>query len=177
MNMNILQPYLLYIALGAAVLSIICFILAIVAIAANSRLRRRLAQWKDISSSTDLEEVFNSTKGAVAELKVQMADADIQMKSFEAQLQKKVSTPAMRRYNAFAEMGNDLSYSVAFVDDAGDGVVLTSIYGREESVTYGKPLSRGDSDYLLTTEEEAVIQAGMSPASQRPMEGAASGRR
>lgn len=177
MNLSVLQPYLLYIALGAAVLSIACFVLAIVAIASNNRLRKRLAQWKEIASSTDLEEIFSSTKNAVADVRQTLAGVNMQVESLENQLRKKVSTPVMRRYNAFAEVGNDLSYSVALIDDAGDGVVLTSIYGREDSVTYGKPLHAGDSDYLLTAEEQTVIQAVQNNVREERNEHAVSGRR
>ena len=40
------------------------------------------------------------------------------------------------RYDAFGDMGGRLSFSVALLDDAGDGLVLTSINGRTETRTY-----------------------------------------
>lgn len=156
---QLLQPYLSYIALGSAVLSVICLILAIAAISANRRMRRRLQQWKAIGSATDLEDVFTSTTQAVAALRQKVSETEASLHDVQAELKTKVSTPAMRRYNAFAEVGSDLSYSVALLDDVGDGVVLTSIYGRDDSVTYGKPVQGGDSDYLLTAEEQSVIRA------------------
>lgn len=161
MFLQLLQPYLLYIALGAGVLSIICLILAISAMASSRRMKRRLLQWKDISSTSDLEDVFASTKQAVKSIQLQMSEVETALSQMHEALQHKVSTPVMQRYNAFAEVGSDLSYSVALLDDTGDGVVLTSIYGRDDSVTYGKPVYRGDSDYLLTSEEQKVIDSVM----------------
>ena len=61
------------------------------------------------------------------------------------------------RYNAFQGQGNDLSFSVAFIDDKHNGVVLTGIHGREESYMYGKPLSNGESSYSLSPEERKAI--------------------
>lgn len=61
------------------------------------------------------------------------------------------------RYNAFKEQGNDLSFSVAIVDDQNNGMVLTNIHGREESYMYGKPLSNGESSYPLSPEERKAI--------------------
>ena len=69
------------------------------------------------------------------------------------------------RYNAFFDMGSDLSFSIALLDQNGDGVVVTSIYGREESRTFAKPVKNRNSTYLLTEEEkEAIARAMGRPA-------------
>ena len=50
---------------------------------------------------------------------------------------------AVVRYDAFGDMGGRLSFSVALLDDAGDGLVLTSINGRTETRTYSKGVKGG----------------------------------
>lgn len=62
------------------------------------------------------------------------------------------------RYNAFDNTGSDLSYSVALVDEENNGVVLSSIYGREENRCYAKPVIAGKSQYVLSKEEQEVLQ-------------------
>lgn len=70
---------------------------------------------------------------------------------------------AVVRYDAFEEMGGRLSWSLALLDDAGDGVVLTSIRGRNEARTYAKSVSGWASDQELSPEEsEAVAHARMA---------------
>ncbi len=61
------------------------------------------------------------------------------------------------RYNAFSNTGSDLSYSIALLDSYNNGVILSSIYGRDESVTYAKPIESGKSSYPLSVEEEIVL--------------------
>ncbi|OAB40517.1 hypothetical protein PMSD_01020 [Paenibacillus macquariensis subsp. defensor] len=61
------------------------------------------------------------------------------------------------RYNAFGERGSDLSFSVAIMDDLSDGVVLTSIYNRDNSYIYAKSLEKGESKHALSTEEKEAI--------------------
>lgn len=64
------------------------------------------------------------------------------------------------RFNAFDDIGSNLSFSAALLDAKGDGIVITSIYGRDESRTYAKPLIQFDSPYPLSEEElEAISQA------------------
>ncbi|TWH02653.1 uncharacterized protein DUF4446 [Nocardioides sp. J9] len=70
---------------------------------------------------------------------------------------------AVVRYDAFEEMGGRLSWSLALLDDAGDGVVLTSIRGRNEARTYAKSVAAWSSDQELSPEEnEAVAHARMA---------------
>lgn len=158
---SLLQPYLLYIVLASAILSVVCLIIALVALSSNRRLKRRLHYWNEVSSTADLEGVFQHTQEAVNSMQSQVDQVHESIQRIGEALRQKVSTPVMQRFNAFSEVGSDLSYSVALLDDAGDGVVLTSIYGRDDSVTYGKPVHNGESTYMLTSEEQAVIQSSM----------------
>jgi hypothetical protein len=67
---------------------------------------------------------------------------------------------AVVRYDAFEEMGGSLSWSLALLDDGGDGVVLTSIRGRNEARTYAKSVTSWRSDQDLSPEEtEAIAHA------------------
>lgn len=61
------------------------------------------------------------------------------------------------RYNAFNDTGSDLSFSIALLDQFNDGIILTGIYGRNESFTYAKPIAKGSSKYPLSVEEEMVL--------------------
>ena len=66
---------------------------------------------------------------------------------------------AVVRYDAFGDMGGHLSWSLALVDDGGNGVVLTSIHGRSEARTYAKNLAAWKSDQQLSPEEEEAVAA------------------
>ena len=64
------------------------------------------------------------------------------------------------RYNAFNDTGSDLSYSIAMLDNFNDGLIITSIYGRNESTNYAKPIV-GVSSYPLSVEEELVLNRSL----------------
>lgn len=66
------------------------------------------------------------------------------------------------RYDAFNDTGGRLSWSVALLDDAGDGVVLTAIHGRSEARSYAKGVSGWVSDQQLSPEEESAVSAARS---------------
>lgn len=74
---------------------------------------------------------------------------------------------AVVRYDAFGDMGGRLSFSAALLDDAGDGIVLTSINGRSETRTYAKGVQAGQSDHSLSPEEDEAISYA-TRAADRP---------
>jgi hypothetical protein len=74
-----------------------------------------------------------------------------------AELHDAIRHVAVVRYDAFADMGGRLSFSAAMLDDAGDGLVLTSINGRSETRTYAKGVKAGVSEHTLSPEELQAI--------------------
>ena len=61
------------------------------------------------------------------------------------------------RYDAFGDMGGHLSWSLALLDDHGNGVVLSSIHGRSEARTYAKNVAAWTCDQQLSPEEAEAI--------------------
>lgn len=86
---------------------------------------------------------------------------------------------AVVRYDAFSDMGGRLSYSVALLDGAGDGLILTAINGRNETRTYCKGIVGGSSETALSPEEEEAIGVATDgrPRTPAPAPAAPSGRR
>ena len=75
---------------------------------------------------------------------------------------------AVVRFDAFEDMGGRLSFSAALLDRNGDGLVITSINGRQDTRCYAKRVENGTSIHNLSEEEEQAIRDAM--------EGAQSGR-
>jgi hypothetical protein len=65
---------------------------------------------------------------------------------------------AVVRYDAYADMGGALSWSLALLDDHGDGAVVTSIHGRTEARTYAKAITGWTCDQPLSPEEESAVE-------------------
>ena len=66
---------------------------------------------------------------------------------------------AIVRYDALNEMTGQLSFSVALLNSAGDGVVLSSINGRSETRTYAKVVLGGAGTQPLSPEEEQAVRS------------------
>jgi hypothetical protein len=66
------------------------------------------------------------------------------------------------RFNPFADSGGNLSFCLALLNDRLDGVVITSIHGRQQNRIYAKNIQGGKHDGGLTEEEMAAIDLANS---------------
>jgi hypothetical protein len=69
---------------------------------------------------------------------------------------------ALVRYDAFEDIAGRMSFSLALLDDDGDGVALTAITGQADTRLYAKGVSRGEGEHPLSPEEEQAVQAALS---------------
>lgn len=83
-------------------------------------------------------------------------------KRMDALTQYCVQKIGIVRFNAFEDTGSDLSFAIALFDAKNNGVVFSSIYGRNESRTYAKPIVNGQSEYHLTNEEKEAIAKALA---------------
>lgn len=66
------------------------------------------------------------------------------------------------RYDALEELAGQLSFSAALLNDEADGVVITTLNGRNDTRTWAKPIVKGASPFALSDEERQAITKAMS---------------
>jgi hypothetical protein len=81
-----------------------------------------------------------------------------QIEVTRGELRETLQHLAVVRYDAFGDTGGKLSWSMALLDDNGDGVVLTSINSRTDARTYAKEIHAFVSEAKLSPEEEEAIE-------------------
>jgi hypothetical protein len=106
------------------------------------------------SLDTLLEEYFNEVKT----IRKMLERNTIRLEQTEMKLRSSADRVELIRYNAFDNMGSDLSFSFALLNQDGNGIVLSSINSREESRVYAKPIVSGESSYHLSEEEKKVVE-------------------
>jgi len=164
---RIFTQYLDLILIGVVTVGLLSLIFALAATVSTSGLRRRFRKWKSIHSTADLDDVYAKTLDEVTKIRAELVSAQQEIQKLRLELRNKVSSARLVRFNAFNDLGSDLSFSMALIDDEKNGVVLSSIYGREESRTYAKPVQAGLSTYALTEEEMQVISEASQKTSGR----------
>lgn len=65
----------------------------------------------------------------------------------------------LKRYNPYQDTGGDQSFSAAFLDGRGDGLVITSLHSRAGTRVFAKPVKNGHNDKVqFSQEEEEVVK-------------------
>ena len=67
------------------------------------------------------------------------------------------------RFDAEKELGGELSFSLALLDEKDDGVLLTSIYRLEECRIYAKAVRAGQADKATSPEEKTALERALQP--------------
>jgi hypothetical protein len=124
-------------------LSVLAFLVALGALALALRTRREVGARHRAADGSDLPQDALGLRHEVAALR---AEAGAALKNL-----------AVVRYDAFGDTGGQLSWSLALLDDRGDGAVLTSIHGRNEARSYAKSVAGWRCEQQLSPEEEQAI--------------------
>lgn len=127
----------------AVLLVLLIFLLAML-VNLNSKLRK--LQWKydyfTKSTTMDLDEVLTQTLTDLRAAEANITALEKSRDELRLRLKNCVQNLRVLRYNAFDNTGSDLSYSIALTDEENNGVVISSIYGREENRCYANPLQQ-----------------------------------
>lgn len=66
------------------------------------------------------------------------------------------------RFNPFGDMGGEQSFAIAFLDSNNNGVIITSMHGKDGTRIYAKNIKKGESSQQLSQEEERALQQAVS---------------
>ncbi len=111
-----------------------------------------------VEDGANLERMLMGHIDEVKEVASRMVRVEEENKVIRELVNKSLHKVGIVRFCAFEDIGSDLSYAVAMLDENNTGIVLSSIFGREESRSYAKPIVQGASTYSLTDEEKEALQ-------------------
>lgn len=148
-------PYILLLMIVIMTISLVVFIVINIKL---SRLNRKYLQMMNGVEGKNLEESLFDHMTAMREGVNKIESLSAYCKNLNEKNKKAVQKVGVVRFNAFSNTGSDLSFAVALLDDHDNGVVFCSLFGRSESRVYAKPISKGESSYLLTAEEKEALQ-------------------
>jgi hypothetical protein len=147
----------LAIAAGVGLLLLLLFIWLIVVTSKLSKLKAAHYKLMGDTGVGNMEEVMHVLHERLNSLDQERNKQGERLEQHEKRLSSLKGRIGVHRFNAFSDSGSDLSFSVSFVNEDQDGVVITGIHGREQTFLYAKPIDKGQSAYMLTPEEKIAI--------------------
>jgi len=158
--MNALEQIMPLTWWGIALLGCLCLISYLLIFSMNNKLKEFRKSYLALQSymkGNSLDELLGEYLAEVKKIREGLAQTEKRIEQTEVKLRSSVDRAELVRFNAFDNMGSDLSFALALLNQEGNGVVLSSINSREESRVYAKPIVKGESTYHLSDEERQVI--------------------
>jgi hypothetical protein len=154
------------VALGAAAVAVVALLLALVLLVRLRRLRAAQTavlgpSGRDdlVSHAAALHEAFDALHERVEQVAGRLED---RMGATEGRLDGTIAYRALVRYDAYGELSGRQSSSLALLDAAGDGVVLSCITHRDTARLYTKAVHAGHGEHELSPEEDEAIRLALA---------------
>ena len=160
----LLSQYMVYIMLGLVLLVLVLIIIMCVNAIKMKKLKRRFERFMS-KEDVNLEELLVQYTKKLNVLLQNEKEMQTSIEYMEKVVKNCVQKVGVVRYQAIQNMGADLSYTVALLDENNDGVVFNGIYGRDGCYTYAKPIVEGKSSYNLSDEEVQAIENAIKKSS------------
>jgi uncharacterized coiled-coil protein SlyX len=122
------------------------------------KFNKRIAFLEDLKGSKTLEELLKENLENFKEIERAREELKLLSEKILNFFPKFLQKIGIVRFKAFEDVGGAQSFSLAILDGKDNGVVITSIYGRDQSRSYAKPIKEGTSKYPLSEEEKQAIK-------------------
>jgi len=140
---------ILFYIIASVVIIILLWILMI-----EYRLKKIFAGTK----ARNLEEMIVIVGEKINKLEETQKKIDTHLKETDYRLNKSIRNIETIRFNPFVDAGGNQSFAIAFMNDEGNGVVMSSLYARDRMSIFAKPIINGKSDFELSSEEKEVLE-------------------
>lgn len=114
-------------------------------------------------SERDIRKKFEEVFKAVTDYRGELAKIEEKLSQLENHGLAHIQRVELLRFNPYQETGGDQSFSIALLDEKGNGIVLTSLHARSGTRVFAKPVKMGRGvRYQLSSEEEEVLRKAMT---------------
>ncbi len=136
-------------------LGFVIVVLVIWIVRLEVRLRKIL-----LGKGQNIEQSIDHLSTEQKDLKKFTTEMEHYLQDVERRLQKSIQSVETIRFNAYDGVGANQSFTTVFLNEKGDGVVVSSLYARERTSVFSKPVKNHASEYGLSEEEvQAIAQA------------------
>lgn len=113
-------------------------------------------------NSGDIKDVVANQARIMEELQKKAEALDVLSRESMGIAKKGIQNIGVVRFNPFKDVGGDQSFAIALLDSLGNGLTVSSLYSREGTRVYAKPIKNSASPYQLSGEEKEAVAGAMA---------------
>lgn len=109
--------------------------------------------------SKSLDESFGILEKKLSSLEEFKDNTELHLKHLDKKASHAISGVETIRFNPYkgVGVGGNQSFATALVNENGDGVVISTLYSRENTSIFSKPIKKSASTYEMTAEEKEAL--------------------
>ena len=135
----------------------IVFLVVVLAVWQTYQLQQIRKQVDAVPKDGNVFTLIDSTSGRLGRVEAGLAVVDQRLEDVESKLPYAVTRTAVVAYDAFGNISGQLSRSIALLSETGDGVVLSILVSREETLFFTKEIRGGVGSEPLSPEEDSAV--------------------
>ncbi len=147
-----------YLIIALLLIQLLLFIMLISVNMKYNRLKRSYSSFMKGKDGKTLEESFQSKFKKLDELAVKTDASEEKIKEIYKKLKQTYQKNGIVRYDAFHEMGGNLSFVLTMLNDENSGWIFNAMHSREGCYTYIKEVVKGESYIELAEEEKECLE-------------------
>ena len=151
-----------YILIGMLVMILVLLILIIVQMVQASKLKKRLNRFLMGNDGMSMEQDIISLIEDNKFLKIDADKNKKEMRELRRKFEHSYQKTGLVKYDAFQQMGGQLSFSLCLLDNNNNGFIINSVHSAEGCYSYTKEIKAGESSLLLGEEEKEALEIAMS---------------
>lgn len=132
-------------------------------------LRHKLKKILRTKNCNDIGEVLITASKDIKDLQKFKIDMESYLKNVEHRLRRSTQASETVRFNAFKDsaVGGNQSFATAFINENGDGAIISSLYSRDRVSVFAKSLTAFKSEYDLSEEEKKALSLAKAKLNAR----------
>lgn len=149
-----------YLVIALAVVSLILLIVVILLIVQMKKIGRLTKRLNKFTTGKDGKSLEESIAGLFEDnyfLKNQVDDNRKDIRTLYKKAEISYQKMGLVKYDAFNQMGGQLSFSLALLDENDNGFILNSVHSTEGCYSYTKEIKNGESSLSLGKEEAEAL--------------------
>ncbi len=147
-----------YLLLGLLVVSVVLLILLIIAFVQISKFKKKYNKFMLGKDGSSLEEDIMTLYEDNRYIKTSVETNRKNIKELSEKHEDAFQKMGVVKYDAFKEMGGNLSFALALLDGNNNGFLINSVHSSEGCYSYTKRIKNGDSEIDLSKEERAAVE-------------------
>ena len=125
------------------------------------RLDKVRKQFFSTGLKKDLEQVLVDQNRFITTLNEELKNTEKNLAGLTEANKNNFKKMGFVRFNPFEDAGGNISFALALMDDHNDGIIISSLHGREGTRIYAKQVKKGRSTTKLTDEEMLAIKQAL----------------